>query len=132
MTYNDLTIEVDKDVLLKKLKTNRAKHLRAYDTAKTGYYKLLARELAIKQRAIAGYKLKPSEKKYADLSRIANQKPTNYLAYYDQAIEMLEFGQDTTVRLSSEQYQQYVKDEWNWKASFTTSNVAYAAAARRR
>lgn len=131
MSYSDLTIEVAVDVLLKKLRTNREKHLKAYETAKEGYYRLLAVELAAKRDVLEGIKLKPSLRKYASLSGIVNQKPTNYLAYYDQAIEMLEFALDETIRLNSDQYQQYVKDEWNWKPNFTTSNVAYAAAARR-
>lgn len=137
MAYSDLTIEVAVDVLLTKLRTNRDKHLKAYETAKKGWAKLLKRELETKLRVLAGEpqsKIRPYKvngHSEALLGSIVNQKPTNYLRYYDQAIEMLEFALDQTIKLDSEQYQQYIKDEWNWKGTFTTSNEAYAAAARK-
>lgn len=137
MAYGELTITVSVDQLIKTLRTNRAKHLKEYETAKKGYLKLLRRELETKIKVldkVPRNQIKPSTVRGGsemDLARIVNQKPTNYLAYYDQAIEMLEFALDETIKLDSSQYQQYVKDEWNWSANFTTSNSAYAAAARR-
>lgn len=125
-----LTTLVAVDVLLKKLRTNRAKHLKAYETAKKGWAKLLEKELKTKLAVLAGDKVRGPDK-HKSLSRIASQKPTHYLAYYDQAIEMLEFTLDETIALDAEQFQQYFKDEWNWKSSFTTSNSVYSAAARR-
>lgn len=130
MLHTDLTVEVAVPKLLATLRKNREKHLKAYEQAKKGYYKLLARELQVKMDVVRGISVRPANKKYATLSHVLNQKPTNYLAYYDQAIEMLEFTTDEHIRLDAQQYQQYVKDEWNWSPNFTTSNVAYARAAR--
>jgi hypothetical protein len=136
----NLTVTVEVPVLLKKLRANREKHLKAYETAKKGYLKLLRRELETKLKVldrqpgtgiIKGVH-KVNGVSEAHLDRIVNQKPVHFLSHYDQAIEMLEFTTDESVTLDSQQYEQYIQDNWNWKPSFTSSNVAYAAAAARR
>lgn len=132
----ELRVTVQKSVLLKKLESNRAKHLLNYEKAKTGYNKLLRRELETKIRVLDGpdagipYGKIKGVTKEKDLARIVNQKPQHYLGYYDQAIEMLKFGEDTTVVLDAQQYQNYIRDDWDWSQSFTTSNTAYVAAVR--
>lgn len=137
MAYGELTIEVKVEDLLKTLRTNREKHVKEYEKAKKGYLKLLRKELELKldildavEAGTPKTKVKGHGGPHARLTHINHQPPQTYVSYYDQAIEMLEFAQNTTVDLDQNQFQQYVKDEWNWKAQFTTSNVAYAAAAR--
>lgn len=130
MGRSDLTIEVEVTDLLDTLRANRTKHLKDYETAKKGYYNLLEREMRTKLAVIHGERIKPSAKKWAHLEHVINRKPENYLAEYDEVIGMLEWTQDTTIRLDSMQYQQYIKNVWNWSSNFTASNVAYAAAAR--
>lgn len=135
-TLGSLTIEVEVTTLLDTLTTNREKHITAYEKAKKGYLKLLRRELETKLKVldrVPRSQIKPHTLKGGsemDLARIINQKPQAYVEYYDQAIEMLEYAQNDTVELDQQQFREFVKDEWNWKAQFTTSNVAYAAAAR--
>lgn len=135
-SFADMEIEVSVADLLEKLHTNRAKHLAEYEKAKVGYEKLLRRELETKLRVldnrakgISSVKTKgvTAEK---NMTMIVNQKPTNYLGSYDQVIGMLEFTLDVTIRIDARQYEQYIKNEWSWTNSFTTSNVAYSAAAR--
>lgn len=138
-TLGSLTIQVDVSTLLDTLATNREKHITAYNKAKKGYLKLLRRELekklenltrketGVRGRIKAFSNPNGSE---ADLTRITHQPPRAYTEFYDQAIEMLEYADNQTVELNQQQFQEFVKDEWNWKAQFTTSNVAYAAAAR--
>lgn len=130
MSRSDLTIEVEVTDLLDTLRTNRAKHLKAYEAAKVGYRKLLKQELYDKIAVLDGkkFRARPANQ---HLGHIINRRPENYLAEYDEVIGMLEWTQDATIRLDSTQYQQYIKNEWNWSNSFTTANVAYAAASRR-
>lgn len=138
MAHGELLIEVAVEDLLKTLQRNKTKHVKEYEQAKKGYYKLLRRELDTKLDVLDARdngtlqgKVKGVAKE-KDLARIVNQKPQTYVDFYDQAIEMLEYASNETVQLDTQQFQEYVKDEWNWKATFTTSNTAYAAAVRRR
>lgn len=124
MSRGDLTITVGKAKLLGALDHNRAKHLAAYEKAVKGWHRLLERELNAKLSELKGQKTRaPRSEK--NLGHIANQRPQHYLGYYDQAIEMLSFGVDVQIELTAEQFQQYVKDQWNWSGTFTSSNSAY-------
>lgn len=118
----EVVAEVDK--LLTTLASNRAKHLLAYEKAKKGWKKLV---------------LKDIEKLYSDLEAdksidgkrlYLKPKPTHFLHEYDEAMEMLKYSSSGTITLDQEHFRAYVKDEWNWKQQFSTSNSTYIAAGR--
>lgn len=137
MRGQGLTIDVQVGTLINTLEVNRDKHLKAYERAKKGWEKLLQRELETKLKVLTRRPgaavvraIKTNGQSEGDLSRIINQKPTNYLGEYDEAIEMLKFADNATIELDQEQYRAYVKDEWSWKTHWEASNTAYAAAVR--
>ena len=116
-----LKIAVDKLVLLEILKTNREKHEKNYSKAKEGFKILLEKELKGKLDALrAGKKVRLTFK---------NQKPVSYLGQYDEVIGMLELATDKELVISTEQYKQYVKDDWSWKQQWSVSNMDYLSAA---
>lgn len=118
---NNMKIKVNKDRLLEILRENRDKHEADYSKAKTGFRKLLEKELEKKlQLCRDGKKVELSFK---------NQKPTNNLKDYDDVIGMLELSTDEELEIDHKQYKEYVKNEWDWAKHWHTSNSAYLSAA---
>lgn len=118
---NEFKVTVKTTDLLETLKDNRGKHAVAYENAKKGFRILLIKELEKKLQAA-------KDGKKVALS-FTNQKPDSHLAEYDDVIGMLELSEDPTLIINHQQYKQYIKDEWNWARSWTTSNSAYIGAA---
>lgn len=114
-------IQVKKDVLIEKLKENRAKHRAIFEEAVTGYREqaitLLDQQL---DRAKSG-------KKFNMFFTLI--EPVDQTKDYDRAIGMLELSLDGTVSLSESDFRCFVLDEWGWKHQFLHSNSSYSAMA---
>lgn len=110
-------VDVSKTQLLEQLTTNRQKHLDDYTEAHAKY-----REKAISE-------LEKWLRHAVDGGRIAKsldlQEPVSHLADYDRAIQMVEWSTGDTVELSERDFQQYVMDDWGWKAIFAATNSSY-------
>lgn len=52
-------------------------------------------------------------------------KPVSFEKEYRNAIEMLSFEERDTVELDVTEFQQYIKDNWEWKDSWKMSNSKY-------
>jgi hypothetical protein len=52
-------------------------------------------------------------------------RPESHIGDYDRALKMLAMSVDQSVTLTSEQFQCFVEDEWNWKRSWRLSNSKY-------
>lgn len=124
MMVTDLTINVNKVDLLNRLRENREKHAADYVLAHEGYVQAMREEL---QGLLA--KLDAGE----EIDRyLTNQEPENHTAEYDLAIQMFEMATDTEIELDSQQFSQYVNDDWGWKRSWSASNTSYITRASRR
>lgn len=118
---NKLKIKVEKQNLLGILKQNRDKHEADYTKAKEGFRKLLRVELQKKLDSLdAGKKVQLTFK---------NTKPESHLGDYDEVIEMLELSIDSELEITHQQFKMWVKDDWNWKRMWSTSNSVYLSAA---
>lgn len=118
---NKLKVNVKRDNLIFTLNKNMAKHKDDYTKAKKGFIKLLDEELTEKLEDLrAGNKV--------DLS-FENQKPESHVDDYEDVIEMLEMSVDDTIELSHEQFKKWIKDDWDWKRHWSSSNAAYLSAA---
>lgn len=124
MRGQGLSIEVAVPTLVKTLEANRTKHLKDYEKAKRGWKKLLAKDLTALQADLESDKSIPSTRLYL------KPKPEHFLGEYDEAIEMLKYSNNVTTQLDQQQFRAYVKDEWDWKNSWTASNTTYIAAGR--
>lgn len=51
------------------------------------------------------------------------EKPNDYSKHYLDAIEMLTYEVNDVVTLSSRDFKQLVKDEWDWKSSFFAADA---------
>lgn len=123
-----LNIKVEKTKLITALKQNRAKHIADYQEATKNWQKELkamvdsAHSLLDKE----DYSLFLDRKH--DIFRI-DLRPTSHKKEYDTAIEMLEFSADQEIQLDIQQYNAFVKDEWDWRQHWSASNAKYLNAA---
>ena len=112
-------ITVTKDALLAKLKENRNTHEQVYKDAVEKYKEAIVFYL---KKALAR-----AEKGKKVNHYISVVEPTNNLKDYDRVIGMLEMSTQTTIQLDSNEYSQYVLDDWNWKDTFSNSSGLYGA-----
>lgn len=113
------TIRVNKTTLIESVKANRIKHEEANKVALEGFYTAVEKEL----------KTLLKQAKSRDLPAhiyLENQKPKEYLADYDTALEMLELSVDTEIEITQEEFKNLVKDEWSWKDVWELSNSRYS------
>ncbi len=111
------TLEFDKKTILDALVVNRAKHQETHEAAMVAYRKDVLKQLGVFRKAVKSGK--PFK------SAIEFEEPISYVSSYDLVISMLQHCQDQLIKLSSQEYQQYMMDDWLWKANFTMSNSKY-------
>lgn len=115
------TVRMDRLRLLAILKQNREEHREIFLEAQEGYRAAAIKELdAMLSEAREGKRIRRS------LSLVA---PVDQTREYDNAIEMLEMSVDDKIEITEQDFRCYVKDEWNWKGQFLSSNAAYSAKA---
>lgn len=111
------TIEVNKDELLKVLKTNRENHLATFEAASEVYrvkvIDWLERQLA---EALNGNKVNHT---------IGLPIPEVHTTDYDRVIKMVEMHVGDTFQLDEHDAAQYIMDEWGWARSFAGNTTAY-------
>jgi hypothetical protein len=113
----DIEITVGKPALLEKLRSNRDSHRGLYEKAYEGYRKAMLADLEAKLTDLkAGKAVDPY---------LRHQAPEDHTRDYDDVVDMLEMHQGDTLELTQAQFRCYVKDDWGWKKTWTTSNSAY-------
>lgn len=114
------TVNVARAALLAALKSNKEVHVEDYAEMKIEYQKQVIdglKELLAKAESttdVVSYRL--------DLS-----KPSSYEKDYDIAIGMLEMSVDENLVITTQEYSQYVLNEWHWSNSFAVSKSAYSS-----
>jgi hypothetical protein len=115
-------IEVDKSALLQDLKANRKNHTKEYAEAMESYQKVII-EWFKEQLRLAKAK-QPYETFYQ-----GEGEPEDHTADYDVAIDMLEATLSATIPLTTQEFRQYVRDEWNWQMEFKNKASFYNVSA---
>ena len=119
----EITIGVDK--LLDKLKTNKGRFVKSYDTLLQTYEKKVTQY----QKEYATYTKKiimKAKKLSTDEGQPAPpQKPEDRTKDYDFYIGMLENHQEQTIILSESVYKRLWNDLWDWTRDFVYSASAY-------
>ena len=114
-----ISMSIEKSVLLDKLRSNRASHLATYQEACAGYLVSAAKALKAKMKSI-------KEGKVISLST-GLVMPVQQLKQYETGIAMLQMTTDEHVTLTQAQFENYVLDQWSWKTSFLTTNASYSS-----
>lgn len=107
------TVRVSKEFLLKKLAENREIHKDTYEKARDAWHKKVIKTLETELKKVKADKL------YSP--NVYVQAPYSYESSYDKVIDILTASLDTEFILSSTEFSQYVRDEWQWKNSFITT-----------
>lgn len=121
ISLHSQSVNVNRKDLLQVLIANRELHVKEFSEAIDGYQQAMLDVLAqttknVKKGLIAELNL-----------RLA--KPASHEDDYTQVIEMLEVSVDEVINLSSDAFQAYYKDKWNWSAGFKALASTYSGAA---
>ena len=114
------TVNVNKSDLASILAENRKKHKAEYEEAFEGYIKTAIEKL---EENLAKFK----EGEITKL-RWNEQPPTSNVKDYDRVIKMLEMSTDDKIELTSEEFENFVQDDWHWKETWRLSNSKYMTA----
>lgn len=113
LTLREQKVTVQRTNLLSILRTNRAKHALDYSSALDAWKDALTKETADLAKRTAKGDFKNI--------RIESEKPSHHLNNYDEVIEMLELSVDDNITLDKDSFRSFIKDEWHWKSSFTST-----------
>jgi hypothetical protein len=110
-------VKVNKTDLLKKVKANRESHRDLFLKAQRGYREEVIKELdKMIEDARKGKLIRRS---------ISLPEPIDHTQDYDRVIAMLEMSIEPEIVIDSAQFDQYVLDNWAWKALATLTNSSY-------
>ena len=116
-------IKISKAKLLTKLKANRAEHRKVFEDALHGWEHQV---LSALQRAVDDAL---QNKRY--ITMINLPRPSDHTEDYDKIIAKVEWHEEDIIELDSIEFEQYILDNWNWKAAFTQSSASYSGSSSR-
>jgi hypothetical protein len=111
------TVKIKRDELLDHLRKNREAHVVEFKEAWENYVKEAIAEMK--------HNLKVAQKEGKINRSIDLVVPVSYSESYDRAITMLEWTQDEIVELDQNEFEQYVRDNWQWKQIFGATASLY-------
>jgi len=121
--------KVDKKRLVETLTGNRSKHVEQYLEAFAGYKKeLLVKLAALVARAET---LEPSDIKaagnygYIEFHSVNLEVPQDHRLDYDRALNRMEWELGDEILVSENDFNCFVRDEWNWRDQFVGSHRRY-------
>ncbi|KKN81580.1 hypothetical protein LCGC14_0318430 [marine sediment metagenome] len=118
--------------LLEKLTENRDKHGEDFKKARKGWLKEVAEEA---DKVAAGAKEGDLTTVKADrghghrhtqaITNVLFEEPEDHTEEYERIIQMLKMSSDDEIKLSDNQFREYVQDQWGWKEAWSASNSKY-------
>ena len=110
--YNEIEIEVtvSRKELLERLKANRIKHEAEFAAAIAAWQKDL-------QKALQEIDASEHFRQPKSLEQLRDDCPRTHVHQYDQAIDMFEMCVNETIKLDSDSFNTFCRDEWGWKHS---------------
>lgn len=110
-------VTVDKEQLLDTLRENRERHINSFEEVLEAYRN---RAVELLEEHISRIRNGAVERVVVSLP-----PPQNYEEEYDRAIAMLEWSQDEKIELNAQDFDRYVRDEWDWKGDFNQTAATY-------
>ena len=120
--HTEITVNIDREKLLVTLRENKEKHQKAYEDVLNGWREAVKKAAQEILKTIGT----DDEPKSLDLITKHGQRPRNYVSEYDSVIHMLEMSGDETIGLTQEDFNTFVRDEWNWKANWSSTSSSYS------
>lgn len=110
------TVKVSRLELLNKVKENKVQHKKDYDEAMIAYT----------EQAIQAIETLLLSARNGNITHCINVvKPKEFLREYDRAITMLEMSKEEILEISSQDFNQFVMDDWQWQDTFKNSTGLY-------
>ena len=103
--------------LLEKVKANKEAHRELFFKAQEGFKKAVLEGL---EKSLEDAR---SGKRFNNFWQLL--EPIDQTAEYNRTIAMLEMSVDDTITLTSQEFDCYVMDNWNWKHNVTVRNSSY-------
>jgi hypothetical protein len=113
------TITVNKNELIATLRDNRQNHREIFEKAL----------VVFREKVIEAFERRLDDAKNGRKidTYIALPQPEDHTKDFDTAISMLEWETGERVKLSRRDFLRYVKNQWEWEASFAANTVSYSA-----
>lgn len=125
------TVQVDREKLLATLKSNLAKHKKEYEEAVEGFkasrlelIKTIQAAATLAVNENTSFARKGLESAFEELKRLAN--PVDYSGSYEQAIMLMNWEERSTIDLTVDDFESYVRDNWNWRSAFKHLHSTYS------
>lgn len=116
----DITVTVEKAELLARLKANREKHSKEYDGAIRAWQEAL-------KVAIADVDVSTCFSAPEALETLLEECPESHIQEYEQAIDMFTMCTTSEIKLDSESFNTFCRDDWGWK-EYASTNRFYTRA----
>ena len=119
----DKLLKYNKMQLLEAMRKNRDTHLEDFQLAKQEYKKQSIKLLQDKLNAI-------ESSDNLVVCKVDLPKPQCWADDYDRAIQAFDMTTETEIELTSQEFCQLVRDEWDWKDDFNRITASYANSAK--
>jgi hypothetical protein len=113
------SVKVKRDVLLEKVTKNRDAHRDLFLKAQQGYRADVITEL--------DQMLKNAREGKPIVRSVSLTEPQDHTEDYNRVITMLEMSVEDAITLDSHSFDNYVMDNWAWKAFAEGTNAFYAS-----
>jgi hypothetical protein len=141
--FNGRKVEVDRGELIATLEANKTAHIKQYNRAIAGYVatskEALKQELNAAQELLRenARKIKESLNNFDPAVRrsdvvtliqgvhVPMPVPKNFEENYNAALDMAMFDVNETLVLTFQEFQAFIRDEWEWSHAFETTTRAY-------
>jgi hypothetical protein len=128
----NLEVTIERGKLLEQVKKNRAKHKDDFDSAMEVYLDQCVKHLRKRAEKVELYISDPEVSRKADEDFTPDRFmhfnlscPRQYLEVYDQVIESLEWTEEKEIKLSGDQFRNWVMDKWDWSEQFHSTVREY-------
>lgn len=109
---------IERGKLLIKLRENRENHRRIFEDALEGWKERVLEQLETAlEDAKAGRKF---------ITHINLPQPIDHTAEYDNIISQIEWHEEDQIELDLRSFNQFILDDWGWKADFLQNATMYA------
>jgi hypothetical protein len=119
-----VTVTVKVADLLEILKENLETHKEEFEEAFAGYEAACIKKLRKRASQIAQNRTKQKASNWMDFNMAV---PKSYASCYEQLIQMFEMATEEEIKVSGDQFRQWVQDDWDWKKQHAMTKHLYSS-----
>lgn len=116
-------VTIDKEKFRKIVQQNKSKHEQLFHEASAAFYERVNKELKAITECVESHEMNFTHVIEA-INQLQRNHPMGHCDEYQQVLDMLDHEEGDKIPLTRSEFEQYVKDEWNWKGGFIASYTA--------